>query len=155
MLIFVSDPSFPFVFFFFFFFWQKSEQADSTLFILFFLSLEKRQEHRCALAGPAPQPGALAGGAGSRRFRAEGGAATPALRSSGAPLPSRGPHLCGIWVFSSAAWGLFLPASFIKVRSGKVHPGQRDAGTEASGITRLFELPSLPVRDWVGMGTHR
>ena len=61
MLIFISDPSFPFVFFFFF--WQKSEQADSTLFILFFLSLEKRQEHRCAHAGSAPQPEALAGGA--------------------------------------------------------------------------------------------
>ena len=152
MLIFISDPSFPFVFFFSF---GKNQQADSTLFILFFLSLEKRQEHRCVLAGSAPQPGALAGGASSRGFRAEGGAATPALRSSGAPLPSRGPLLCGIWVFSSAAWGLSPPASFIKVRSGKVHPGQRDAGTEASGITRLFELPSLPVRDWVGMGAHR
>lgn len=85
VLIFISDPSFPLSFFFFF--WAKSGASRFHLVHPLLSLLEKRQEHRCALAGPAPQPGALAGGASSRGFRAEGGAATPALRSSGAPLP--------------------------------------------------------------------
>ena len=123
VLIFISDPSFPFVFFFFL---LAKIRASRFHLVHPLLSLfgEKAgaQVRPCRLSAAARSAGRWGK---SRGFRAEGGAATPALRSSGAPLPSRGPLLCGIWVFSSAVWGLSLPASFIKVRSGKVH-GRRE-----------------------------
>lgn len=141
-----------------FFFWQKSEQADSTLFIIFFLSLEKKQQQYQFTPAPLQaqrrtperwEVGEVPGGPEQR--------ATPRPQRAEAQVCPALPGPVSPWnlgVFFCFLGSVSPRASFIKVPSGKVN-WQRDVGREASGITRLFELPSPPVWDRVGKGDRR
>ena len=155
MLIFISDPSFPFVFFFFFLLAKIRASRFHLVHHLLSLFGEKAaavQVHPCAPAGPAPLPRALGGGGSSGGVPRRRDPSAQRLRCAPAlPGPVSPWNLGVLFCFL----GSVSPrASFIKVPSGKVK-WQRDVGREASGITRLFELPSPPVWDRVGKGARR